>query len=186
MNRKRLYRVRLLNQALAIQSCPIYIFRMTNKNAGDEGAAPGHSPLQLEEFLCFAIYSASHAFTRTYQPLLKGLGLTYPQFIVLILLWEQDNQTIGQLGERLYLQSNTLTPLLKRLAALRYIARVRDSADERQVRIQLTPAGRNLRMRASAIVRSVRVATGLKDDGVMQLTKQVEALRRRLDESRTH
>jgi DNA-binding MarR family transcriptional regulator len=76
--------------------------------------SPG-APLELGEFLCFAVYSASHAFNRVYQPLLKDLGLTYPQFIAMVLLWGEDDQTVGELGQKLYLQSNTLTPMLKRL-----------------------------------------------------------------------
>src|SRR6202012_5644619 len=130
------------------------------------------APLELGEFLCFAVYSASHAFNRVYQPLLKRLGLTYPQFIAMILLWEQNDQTVGDLGRKLYLQSNTLTPMLKRLETLGYIGRRRDSADERQVRINLTEAGRKLQLRASDIVQSVRDATGLRDE---QATKLKEA-----------
>lgn len=137
-------------------------------------------PLELGEFLCFAIYSANHAFNRVYQPLLKELGLTYPQFIAMVSLWGQDGQTVGELGERLYLQSNTLTPMLKRLAALGYIKRSRDSADERQVRIHLTDAGRALQLQASDIVRSVRDATGLQDNHMKALVVDVNALRRRL------
>src|SRR5215467_6167202 len=110
------------------------------------------TPLELGDFLCFAIYSTGHAFNRVYQPLLRDLGLTYPQFIAMILLWDQDGQTVGELGQRLSLQSNTLTPMLKRLEALGYIKRSRDAADERQVRINLTDAGRKLRPRAVDIV----------------------------------
>jgi len=121
------------------------------------------APLELGDFLCFAIYSASHAFNRVYQPLLRDLGLTYPQFIAMVLLWGKDGQTVGELGQKLYLQSNTLTPMLKRLETLGYIKRSRDSADERQVRINLTEAGRKLRLQASDIVRRVRDATGLQN-----------------------
>src|SRR6516162_9557224 len=138
-------------------------------------------PLELGEFLCFAIYSAGHAFNRVYQPLLKELELTYPQFIAMVVLWGQDGQTVGELGEKLYLQSNTLTPMLKRLEALGYIRRSRDSADERQVRIHLTEAGRRLHLRASDIVRSVRNATGLQEKQVRQLTREVDALRKALE-----
>jgi DNA-binding MarR family transcriptional regulator len=139
------------------------------------------NPLELVDFLCFAVYSANHAFNRVYQPLLKGLGLTYPQFIALILLWEQDDQTVGELGRKLYLQSNTLTPMLQRLETLGYIGRSRDSTDERLVRIKLTEAGRKLRLRASDIVQSVRDATGLRDAQVTGLKKEVDALRRALE-----
>lgn len=139
------------------------------------------SPLQLREFLCFAVYSASHAFNRVYQPLLKELGLTYPQFIVLILLWGEDGRTVGELGQNLFLQSNTLTPLLKRLETLGYIKRRRDAADERQVRIHLTDAGRKLHARASDIVRNVRHATGLQNRQMDQLLAEIGALRESLE-----
>jgi DNA-binding MarR family transcriptional regulator len=137
--------------------------------------------LDLREFLCFSIYSASHAFNRVYQPLLKDLGLTYPQFIAMILLWERDGQTVGELGQQLFLQSNTLTPMLKRLETLGYIKRSRDSADERQVRINLTEAGRKLRLRSSDIVRCVRKATGLQDKQFKELRDGVDALRKALE-----
>ena len=137
-------------------------------------------PLELGEFLCFSIYSANHAFNRFYQPLLRNLNLTYPQFLALVLLWEQDGQTVGELGQKLFLQSNTLTPMLKRLETLGCIKRSRGSADERQVRIDLTEAGRKLHLQASDIVRSVRKATGLHDKQVKELMEKVDALRNAL------
>jgi DNA-binding MarR family transcriptional regulator len=140
-----------------------------------------NAPLELGEFLCFAIYSAGHAFNRVYQPLLKELELTYPQFIAMVVLWGQDGQTVGELGESLFLQSNTLTPMLKRLEALGYIKRSRDSADERQVRIHLTETGRKLHLQASDVVRSVRDATGLQDRQMKDLVRDVDALRRKLE-----
>jgi MarR family transcriptional regulator, organic hydroperoxide resistance regulator len=138
-------------------------------------------PLEIGEFLCFAVYSANHAFNRVYQPLLKELGLTYPQFIAMVLLWEHDDQTVGELGAKLFLQSNTLTPMLKRLESLAYVKRDRDPADERQVRIKLTEAGRKLHLRASDIVRLVRDATGLQEKGVQELVADVNALRNSLE-----
>lgn len=143
--------------------------------------SPAAAPLELGEFLCFAVYSASHAFNRVYQPLLKDLDLTYPQFIAMVLLWGEDNQTVSALGQKLFLQSNTLTPMLKRLETLGYIKRSRDAADERQVRITLTEAGRRLHLKASDIVRSVREATGLDEEGVKALTQEVDTLRRALE-----
>ena len=137
-------------------------------------------PLELGEFLCFAIYSAGHAFNRVYQPLLKELELTYPQFIAMVVLWGQDGPTVGELGDELFLQSNTLTPMLKRLEALGYIKRSRDSADERQVRIHLTEKGRKLHVQASGIVRAVRDATGLEDKQMKELVIDVDALRSKL------
>jgi MarR family transcriptional regulator, organic hydroperoxide resistance regulator len=139
------------------------------------------TPLELGDFLCFAIYSASHAFNRVYQPLLRGLSLTYPQFIAMVLLWARDGQTVGELGERLFLQSNTLTPMLKRLETLGYITRSRDPGDERQVRVNLTEIGRKLQLQASNIVRRVRHATGLQNKQVEQLTEDVDSLRAALE-----
>lgn len=126
----------------------------------------------LDDFLCFAIYSLGHAFNKLYQPLLKRLGLTYPQYVTMVALWEQDDVTVTKLGERLHLDSGTLTPLLKRLEAAGLIARVRDKEDERQVRIRLTRAGAALKGKARAISDTVLCATGrtaadlrrLKDD----------------------
>jgi len=138
-------------------------------------------PARLGEFLCFAVYSANHAFNRAYQPLLREPGLTYPQFIALMLLWEEDDQTVGALGEKLFLQSNTLTPMLKRLESLGYIKRSRDSADERQVRVRLTEAGRKLQARAGEIVQHVADATGLQGKQIKQLTEEIAALRKALE-----
>jgi DNA-binding MarR family transcriptional regulator len=99
---------------------------------------------KLPTFLCFAIYSANLAFGRAYKPLLDALGLTYTQYIALVALADEDGQTVGALGEKLFLESNTLTPILKKMESLGYIERRRDPADERQVRLSLTPAGRRL------------------------------------------
>jgi MarR family transcriptional regulator, organic hydroperoxide resistance regulator len=143
--------------------------------------APTTIPLELREFLCFAVYSANHAFNRVYQPLLGDLGLTYPQFIALVLLWEEDDQTVGELGQKLFLQSNTLTPMLKRLQTLGYITRRRDSEDERQVRISMTEEGRKLQLRASEIVRRVRHATGLQNKQIEQLSDEISVLRKALE-----
>jgi MarR family transcriptional regulator, organic hydroperoxide resistance regulator len=99
---------------------------------------------KLSNFLCFAVYSANLAFGRAYKPILDALGLTYTQYIALLALSEEDEQTVGVLGEKLFLESNTLTPILKKLEQTGYIRRHRDPADERQVRVSLTPAGRRL------------------------------------------
>ena len=99
---------------------------------------------KLSNFLCFAVYSANLAFGRAYKPILDALGLTYTQYIALVALSEEDEQTVGVLGEKLFLESNTLTPILKKLEQTGYIRRHRDPADERQVRVSLTPAGRRL------------------------------------------
>lgn len=160
-----------------------HILTAMGKESGAKhrGHDPAPSPpAALGEFLCFAVYSANHAFNRVYQPLLREPGITYPQFIALLLLWERDDQTVGDLGEKLFLQSNTLTPMLKRLESLGYIKRSRDSADERQVRVRLTEAGRKLQVRAAQIVRHVADATGLQAKQIKQLTEEITVLRKAL------
>ena len=117
---------------------------------------------RLADFLCFAIYSANLAYGRAYKPILDELGLTYTQYIAIIALWEEDNQSVGSLGEKLFLESNTLTPILKKLEALGYIRRQRDPADERQVRVSLTPEGRKLREKA--LPMNLIAAAGLGED----------------------
>lgn len=107
-------------------------------------AAPESESPRLPNFLCFAVYSANLAFGRAYKPLLDAVGLTYTQYIVLIALADEDDQTVGALGEKLFLESNTLTPILKKLEAMGHVSRHRDPADERQVRIGLTAQGRAL------------------------------------------
>jgi DNA-binding MarR family transcriptional regulator len=129
-------------------------------------AATAQSPAAdpgLGDFLCFAIYSANLAFGRAYKPVLEALGLTsYTQFIAIVALSEEDNQTVGGLGEKLFLESNTLTPILKKLEALGYLVRRRDPADERSVLLSLTPEGRSVRERARDL--SLRAAADLGDD----------------------
>lgn len=136
--------------------------------------------LALDRQLCFALYSASHAMTRAYQPLLAPLGLTYPQYLVMLVLWQQDGLTVSQLGDRLTLDSATLTPLLKRLEAAGHLRRLRDAADERRLRLQLTPAGRALRARATHIPTTLAAATGCGLDQLTSLVQQLSALRDRL------
>ena len=130
--------------------------------------------LELSNFLCFAIYSANLAFGRAYKPILEPLGLTYTQYIAMVALCETDDQTVGELGEKLFLESNTLTPILKKLEASGYIQRRRDPADERQVRVRLTPAGRDLLDQdlGSSLVEAV----GLGED-FPQVQKMVAKLR---------
>ena len=109
---------------------------------------PSPAILRLDNQVCFALYSASLAMTKLYKPLLDRIGLTYPQYLVMLVLWEQDGVTVSELGERLFLDSGTLTPLLKRLEAQGQIARLRDVQEERRVRITLTAEGRALRDQA--------------------------------------
>ncbi len=133
--------------------------------------------MRLDNFLCFAIYSANHAFTRVYKPLLDQLDLTYPQYLVMVVLWEKDDQTVGSLGEKLFLESSTLTPMLKRLEAMGYVSRVRDRTDERQVRVRLTDTGRALRQKASAVPAGIVDATGMEPADLARLRKEIAALR---------
>jgi MarR family transcriptional regulator, organic hydroperoxide resistance regulator len=137
--------------------------------------------LNLDEFLCFEVYSANHAFNRVYQPLLGKLHLTYPQYLVMVLLWERDGQTVGELGDRLSLESNTLTPLLKRLEILDCIKRGRDPADERQVRARLTEKGRRLRAKALHIPGCILAASGLDARTAKQMMTGIATLRRALE-----
>jgi DNA-binding MarR family transcriptional regulator len=132
------------------------------------------------QMLCFALYSAAHAMQAAYKPLLDPLGLTYPQYLALAALWDQDGQTVGQLGATLFLESNTLTPLLKRLEQAGWIARHRDSGDERQVRLSLTDQGRALKARAAPVPLCFLDSTGLGPDQATALRDALAALRDRL------
>lgn len=138
---------------------------------------PAEPSLQLDEFLCFAAYSLSHAFNRVYKPLLDELKLTYPQYLVMVLLWERDGLGVGEIGARLFLESNTLTPLLKRLEALGYVSRRRDGADERQVKVYVTEAGRGLRAKALHVPGCILSASGLGAGEARELVAEISALR---------
>lgn len=142
--------------------------------------------LRLDHQLCFALYSASLAMTKLYKPLLEPLGLTYPQYLVMLVLWEGDGVTVSQLGERLALDSGTLTPLLKRLEAAGLVQRLRDSADERRVLLQLTREGRALKRRALAVPEAVACASGCELDELSRLTARLKALRDQLSTSTPH
>jgi len=141
---------------------------------------PPNPLLRLDNQLCFALYSASLAMTRLYKPLLDALGLTYPQYLVLLVLWEQDGLSVSALGERLLLDSGTLTPLLKRMESGGLVARQRDTQDERRVHITLTEAGRALKIRAAGVPGCVLQAVQCPLPEVAALTRQVQALRQRL------
>jgi len=136
---------------------------------------------RLADFLCFAIYSTNLAYGRAYKPLLDELGLTYTQYIAIVALWEQDNQTVSSLGEKLFLESNTLTPILKKLETTGYLRRQRDPTDERQVRVSLTDAGRGLREKLGA--RNLVKASGLSPEEFPKLQKAVVTLRNNLIKS---
>jgi DNA-binding MarR family transcriptional regulator len=136
--------------------------------------------LKLDNQLCFALYSTSLAMTRVYKPLLDELGLTYPQYLAMLVLWERDGLMVSELGERLYLDSGTLTPLLKRLEASGLITRIRAVEDERRVHITLTAAGRKLKTRAAKVPGCILSASQCSIPELVLLTQQVQALRERL------
>ncbi len=136
--------------------------------------------LQLDNQLCFALYSTSLAMTKLYKPLLDELGLTYPQYLAMLALWEQDGLMVSELGERLSLDSGTLTPLLKRLEVSGLVTRIRDVEDERRVHITLTAAGRKLKTRAAKIPGCILAASQCSVSELISLTQQVQALRRRI------
>ncbi len=136
---------------------------------------------KLSDFLCFAIYSTNLAFGKAYKPILEELGLTYTQYIAIIALWEQDRQTVGSLGEKLFLESNTLTPILKKLEGMGYLRRQRDSADERQVLVSLTQAGR--RLREKGLGMNLVQACGLSAEEFPKLQGAIIALRNNLIEA---
>jgi DNA-binding MarR family transcriptional regulator len=130
---------------------------------------------KLSDFLCFAIYSANLAYGRAYKPILEELGLTYTQYIAIVALWENDRQTVSGLGEKLFLESNTLTPILKKLEGMGYLRRQRDPTDERQVLVSLTDAGR--RLREKGLTMNLVKASGLTPEEFGKMQKGVVSLR---------
>ncbi|MCJ2045925.1 MarR family transcriptional regulator [Methylobacterium sp. J-078] len=128
-------------------------------------ADPGADALSLDSQLCFAVYATAHAFGRAYRALLAGHDLTYPQYLVLLVLWEEEGLTVKEIGQRLFLDSGTLTPLLKRLEAAGHVRRARDRTDERQVSIFLTEKSRALKGRMQCVPDEVGGLTGLDLDG---------------------
>ena len=145
-------------------------------------AEPASGWLALDHQLCFAVYAASLAMTKLYKPLLDPLGLTYPQYLVMLVLWEGDGITVTQLGERLSLDSGTLTPLLKRLEAAGMLQRLRDVADERRVLLRLSAAGRRLKARAVRVPQTVACATGCNIDELASLVGRLKQLRTTLNQ----
>ena len=141
---------------------------------------PANPALLLDNQLCFALYSTSLAMTKFFKPLLEALGLTYPQYLVMLVLWEQDNVSVSALGERLFLDSGTLTPLLKRIEAAGLLVRTRATDDERRVQIALTPAGRELKAQAGVVPSCLVSAVHCPVSELMALTRQLQALRGRL------
>lgn len=136
--------------------------------------------LALDNQLCFALYGASLAMTKRYRPLLDPLGLTYPQYLVMLALWANDGPSVSALGACLGLDSGTLTPLLKRLEAQQLLQRQRAADDERRVQVQLTAAGRALRRRAQAVPTQMAAASGCTLDELTAMTARLQTLRRTL------
>ena len=143
----------------------------------------GPSSLELGEQLCFALYSASRAMSKVYRRLLDPLGLTYPQYLVMLVLWERDGLTVNEVGERLYLDSATLTPLLKRLQSAGLVTRTRASADERQVLVALTSAGRRLKIKATGLPASILRAAECQAADRTSLQARLNSLRDKLFEN---
>jgi DNA-binding MarR family transcriptional regulator len=143
---------------------------------------PKGSPL-LGEQLCFALYSTSLAMNKVYRKLLRELGLTYPQYLVMLVLWERDGVSVSEIGERLYLNSATLTPLLKRIEALGLISRRRAHEDERQVIVNLSRTGRELRLKTGEVQNGVFHASGCTLDELVAMKQQLDRLRSSLIEN---
>ena len=148
------------------------------KASDRKASGPKATSPRLADFLCFTIYSANLAYGRAYKPILEQLGLTYTQYIAIVSLWEQDNQTVSGLGQKLFLESNTLTPILKKLETMGYLRRQRDPADERQVKVSLTDAGR--RLREKGLGMNLIAASGLTPDEFPKVQKAVATLRNNL------
>src|SRR5438552_13727161 len=138
-------------------------------------------PLRLDNQLCFAVYSTAHAFNRVYKPLLDQLGLTYPQYLVMLVLWERDGVPVKAIGERLFLDSGTLTPLLKRLEAAGLVKRTRSTEDERQVIVALTPQGEGLKEKARGVPLSILAASECSVVELAALKSEIVTLRDRLN-----
>ena len=134
-------------------------------------------PLNVDQQMCFALYSASHSMTKVYRPLLNALNLTYPQYLVLLVLWQQDSVTVNTLSERLFLDSGTLTPLLKRLEKNGYLSRHRDAEDERRVFVKLTKLGEQLHEKSQHVPLKVACSTGCSPSEIHTLNDQLIALR---------
>jgi len=154
--------------------------RNTPRSAAGKPATAAPFPQQLDQQLCFALYSTMLGFNKVYRDLLKGLGLTYPQYLVMMVLWERDDLTVGEIGERVFLDSPTLTPLLKRLQASGLIDRTRSAVDERQVLVTLTDAGRALKARAAHLPQCIATAADMPVAEILDLRDRLLALRVRM------
>lgn len=134
-------------------------------------------PIPLDSQLCFSLYATTIAINRTYKPLLDALGVTYPQYLVLSTLWEEDGQTIGAVADRLALEPSTITPLVKRLEQAGFVGRQRNPADERQVQVRLTAKGRDLRAETGCLTDELLRRSGMTVEQIVALNQQVQALR---------
>ena len=131
----------------------------------------------LDQLLCYSVYSASMAISRTYKPLLDQLGITYPQYLVLNVLWEEDGKTVGSIADRLALESSTVTPLVKRLEAASLVTRTRRQDDERRVIVSLTASGRELREKSGCLGEALLAKSGMQPKELIALTQEVQRLR---------
>ncbi len=148
---------------------------MEKRRSSAKSSAP--HPMLLDEQLCFAVYSAMLGLNKVYRRVLKDLGLTYPQYLVMLVLWESDDVIVSSIGERLFLDSPTLTPLLKRLEALGLVSRRRSESDERQVIVALTAAGRRLQSRAKEVPGCVAAAMECSPAQIGELRSRLTRLR---------
>ncbi|WP_232660676.1 MarR family winged helix-turn-helix transcriptional regulator [Pseudonocardia sp. TRM90224] len=134
----------------------------------------------LDEQLCFALYTASRAMTSRYRPILDSMGLTYPQYLVMLLLWERGDTPVTAIGHAVQLETGTLSPLLKRLEAMGLVTRTRKVDDERSVVVSLTPAGRALKSRTAAVQAEIKEASGLTLEELKELRGTLQELTKRL------
>jgi len=161
---------------LAFVQEPRQIQRKSPVAERSDNTGAASDPLKLESQLCFALYAASRAMTNAYRPILSELDLTYPQYLVMLALWERDDVTISSLGDRLYLDFGTLTPLLRRLEGRALIVRKRDPADERNVKISLTRQGRSLRKAAADVPKQLRCLIQLSRQQTASLRQDLKLL----------
>jgi DNA-binding MarR family transcriptional regulator len=165
--------IKRLRAQIRTRALPADEVVMARKHAAD-------MPLRLDNQLCFAVYSTAHAFNRVYKPLLDRLGLTYPQYLVMLVLWERDGVPLKDIGERLILDSGTLTPLLKRMEAAELIKRTRSTEDERLVMIALTPKGEALREKARAVPQAILASSACSISELSAMKTDLIALRDKL------
>ncbi len=141
----------------------------------------GEDPLLLDNQLCFALYAASHAIKKAYRPRLDAMGLTYPQYLILLVLWTEDALKVSDIGQRLHLDSGTLTPVLKRLESVGLVTRARRAQDEREVEISLTPSGRDLRQRAVGVRHEIVHQLKMSEAEIATLRTDLNAIISTLD-----